>query len=151
MAQRRWSGVSIRRAGADDLSTIMAVEIACFDEKRYSRDMVLFILTDEEFATFLAEDGRALGSASVHVKGNEAHLVSIGVVPERRCRGVARELMGAAEAEAISRGASRMTLQVSVLNVAAMNMYLQRGYRTTYLLKDYYGGGKDAYLMERTL
>lgn len=143
--------MNIRRAGASDLSTMMAVEIACFDEKRYSRDMVLFILTDEEFATFLAEDGRAVGAACVHVRGNEAHLVSIGVVPEHRCRGVARALMGAAEAEAIWRGASRMTLQVSVLNMAAMNMYLQRGYRAICLLKDYYGEGKDAHLMERRL
>jgi ribosomal protein S18 acetylase RimI-like enzyme len=151
MAQCRLGDVFIRRAGASDLSTIMAVEAACFDEERYSRDLVLFILSDEEFASFLAEDGGMVGVATVHVKDREAHLVSIGVVPERRGHGVARALMDAAEREAIRRGASRMELQVSVLNVAAMNMYLRRGYRVTHLLKDYYGGGKDAYLMERAL
>ena len=143
--------MNVRRAGADDLSSIMAVEAACFDEERYSRDVVLFMLTDEEFTTFLAEDGRAVGAASLHVKGHEAHLVSIGVVPEHRCQGVARALMRAAELEAISRGAARIALQVSVLNVAAMNMYLRHGYRATHLLKGYYGGRKDAYLMEKAL
>lgn len=143
--------MNVRRAGIDDLSSIMAVEAACFDEERYSRDLVLFMLTDEEFATFLAEDGRAVGAASVHVKDGEAHLVSIGVVPEHRCRGVARALMRVAEREAISRGAARIVLQVSVLNVAAMNMYLRHGYRATHLLKGYYSGRKDAYLMEKAL
>ena len=151
MAQCRIGDVLIRRAGSGDLSTVMAVEAACFDEERYSRDLVLFMLSDEEFASFLAEEGAVAGVATVHVKDREAHLVSIGVVPERRGRGVAGALMDAAELEAVARGASRMELQVSVLNVAAMNMYLRRGYRVTHLLKGYYGGIKDAYLMERAL
>lgn len=143
--------MNIRRAGIADLATIMELEVACFDEERYSRDIVLFVLTDEEFATFLAEDGRAVGAVSVHVKGDDAHLVSIGVVPDHRCRGVGSALMGTAEREAVSRGARRMTLQVSILNVPAMNLYLHRGYRTKYLLEGYYGRGKDAFLMERAL
>jgi ribosomal protein S18 acetylase RimI-like enzyme len=44
-----------------------------------------------------------------------------------------------------------MALQVSVLNVPAMNMYLRRGYFTKCILRDYYGPGKDAFLMDRAL
>jgi ribosomal-protein-alanine N-acetyltransferase len=130
---------------------MMAVERACFDDLRYSRDIVLFMLSDEDFSSFLAEERGVIGSACVHVSGANAHLVSIGVVPEHRRRGVAAALLSAAEEEARSRGADRMALQVSVLNVPAMNMYLRRGYITECILRDYYGPGKDAILMDRAL
>ncbi len=64
---------------------------------------------------------------------------------------MAAALLSAAEEEARSRGAGRMALQVSVLNVPAMNMYLRRGYITECILRDYYGPGKDAILMDRAL
>jgi hypothetical protein len=60
----------------------MAVERACFDDLRYSRDIVLFMLSDEDFSSFLAEEKGVIGSACVHVSGADAHLVSIGVVPD---------------------------------------------------------------------
>ncbi len=141
----------VRRAGAEDLSTIIAIERGCFNEQRYSRETVLFMLTDEAFATFLVEDRLPIGSASVHVEGEDALLVSIGVVAEHRCKGAAKVLMEAVEREARSRGAARIALQVSILNVPAMNMYLHLGYRTEGILKGYYGQGKDAYYMVKAL
>ena len=129
----------------------MVVENACFHELRFPRDLVRFMLSNAEFTSFMAEEAAAIGSATIHVSGGSAHLVSIGVLPEHRCRGVAAALMNVAEEEARSRGARTMALQVSVVNVGAMNMYLRRGYATTHCLKDYYGRGKDAYLMQREL
>ncbi|NLI73178.1 MAG: GNAT family N-acetyltransferase [Euryarchaeota archaeon] len=143
--------MNIRRAKIRDLSALMAVEVATFTEERYSEDLLLFILTDSSYSTFLAEDGEIVGSASIQIEDGEAQLVSIGVVSHCRCRGIAKALMKAVEKEAISNGAIYMILQVSIANTPAINLYLHHGYEIMQTLKNYYGQGKDAYLMEKIL
>jgi ribosomal-protein-alanine N-acetyltransferase len=144
--------VHIRRAGPDDLEAIGAIERGCFDEERYPRRALRAMLSWEGFTTFLAEGDGPLGSATLyHRRGEDAQVVSLGVLPEHRDRGIATALMDAVEDAARASGARRVVLQVGVQNVAAMNLYLRRGYALRGILRDYYGRRKDAYLMEKML
>lgn len=142
----------MRVAGPADLEAVSTVERRCFFEERYPRQVLRSMLTEEGFLTFLAEDDGPVGSATLHHRpGEAAQVVSLGVLPEHRNRGIATALMDAVEAAARRSGARRLVLQVGVLNVAAMNLYLRRGFVLRGILRAYYGRGKDAYLMEKAL
>jgi ribosomal-protein-alanine N-acetyltransferase len=144
----------IRLAGIEELRQVQQVEDACFQEERYEPEVLQAMLAEEDFYTFVADDEEeVLGSATLlHRSGNPlAQLVSIGVVPAHRGRGVAKALLRQAEGHARREGAKRMTLQVNVLNVAAINLYLHLGYAIQGVIGDYYGPGKDAYFMDKPL
>lgn len=141
--------MDIRRAGLADLKAVTAIEKACFDKERYPRQLLEFMLSEKDFTTLLAVDGRPIGSVTLYLRDGDGQIVSLGVLPEHRGRGVATALMDVAEDLAREGGAERVVLQVSVVNVPAMNFYLHRGYVLQGLLKDYYGRGQNAYLMDR--
>lgn len=143
----------IRSAGIEELPEVQRIENSCFGEERYSAEVLAAMLEEEGFETFLAEDEEIMGSATVNYRKDlvAAQLVSIAVLPRFRGRGVARALLAEAEARVRKRGADRMVLQVSVTNVAALNLYLHQGYVLQGMIGDYYGPGKDAYFMEKML
>lgn len=145
----------IRPAGIEDLSGISHIETSCFEAERYPREMLEEILTQEGFYTLVAEEeGAVLGAITVHWTGEKrkaAHMVSLAVLPEFRNRGIASALLREAEDAARELGAKDMVLEVRVTNVPAMNLYLHRGYALGGVIRNYYGPGKNAYFMLRTL
>ncbi len=143
----------IRDAGIEELPEIQRIENSCFGEERYPTDVLAAMIEEEGFETFLAEDEEIMGSATVNYRDElvAAQLVSIAVLPRFRGRGIARALLTEAEARVRKRGADRMVLQVSVTNVAAINLYLHQEYVLQGVIGDYYGPGKDAYFMEKAL
>ena len=143
----------IRDAGIEELPEVQRIENSCFGEERYPADVLAAMLEEEGFETFLAEDEEIMGSATVNYREElvAAQLVSIAVLPRFRGMGVARALLAEAESRVRRRGAARMVLQVNVTNVAALNLYLHQGYVLQGMIGDYYGPGKDAYFMEKTL
>lgn len=147
----RFGPVNIRPAGIGDLDEVSRIEVACFDRERYPREMLEELLVQEGFRTFLAEEDGVVGAVTVHCTGEEAQLVSIAVLPEFRGRGIASALLKEAETAARRMGARAMVLQVRVLNVAAMNLYLHRGYALGGVIRNYYGCRKDAYFMRKRL
>ena len=84
----------------------------------------------------------ALATASVIL--DELHVSAVAVHPERRRRGLARQVMGALLGEARSRGCHRVTLEVSEANLAARALYGALGFRTAGRRRSYYRNGDDA-------
>ena len=68
--------------------------------------------------------GFALGLAVA----SECEILSLGVLPQRRRRGVARFLLDAVSAEARRRRAERIVLEVAVDNEAARGLYQKLGF-----------------------
>ncbi|MDW5564056.1 MAG: GNAT family N-acetyltransferase [Methanomassiliicoccus sp.] len=145
--------VRMRDAGIEELPEVQRIENACFQEDRYSVEVLAAMLEEEGFETFLAEEGEVMGSATVNYRPElvAAQLVSLAVLPQFRGRGVAKALLAEAEARVGRRGADRMVLQVSVTNVAGLNLYLHQGYVLDGMIGDYYGPGRDAYFMDKVL
>ncbi len=79
----------------------------------------------------------------------EAEIVTLDVHPRWRRRGLGRQLLRMAGAEAMVRGARRVRLHVATDNVAALALYRAEGYRVTALVQDYYGSGRNALAMLR--
>ena len=120
-----WRGAYARAAGR-------------FDEREQSVLAEIHGLIDKpkRFARIEA-DGAVIAHGYGVVDGDWLSLQEIGVAPERRREGLAREICGALAAWGIGEGATRCWLQVRPPNTAARTLYATLGftesYRVTYL------------------
>lgn len=81
--------------------------------------------------------------------GVEADILTVAVLPAYRRQGIAREFMRQIEQWAIDREASAVMLEVEISNEAAIELYQSLGYRKISVRMDYYGPGKDAFVMRK--
>lgn len=81
----------------------------------------------------------------------EADILTVGVVPEHRGKGIARQLISFITDFAVDRHASAMMLEVKSDNVEAIGLYESLGYSKISVRKDYFGTGLDALIMRREL
>lgn len=104
------------------------------------------------FVVALDDARRVIGYAGVFAPGGaEADVLTVGVVPQHRGQGIARELMAGITKWAIDQGSIAMMLEVKTDNVAAISMYESLGYSKLNVRKDYFGSGLDALVMRREL
>ena len=96
-------------------------------------------------------EGAAFARWSVLRLAHEAELLRIAVDPARRGEGLAKALLGAAEAELAVLGIQELHLEVRVSNAAARRLYEAGGWRETPLRKGYYRDGEDAALYAKRL
>jgi RimJ/RimL family protein N-acetyltransferase len=73
-------------------------------------------------------DGEPVGLANLALRGADAWIGGVGVVPAARRTGVAEELMRAVHDEARARGVHRVWLEVIEQNEAAFRLYDKLGY-----------------------
>jgi len=79
--------------------------------------------------------------------GEDAEILTIGVVPAARGLGLGAALLAAAIDGARAEGAARMLLEVGDENTAARALYDRAGFRRIGARKRYYRDGGDAMLM----
>lgn len=75
------------------------------------------------------QDGERIGFAIVEILGPNAHLAAIAVIETARGRGVGAALLRAAERLARSRGSRELSLTTADSNLAALDLFLKRGFR----------------------
>ena len=83
------------------------------------------------------------------VPGVEADILTVAVLPEYRRQGIAKEFMRQIEQWSQERGASAMMLEVEQSNESAIELYKSLGYMRISVRMDYYGPGKDAFVMRK--
>ena len=81
--------------------------------------------------------------------GVEADILTVAVLPEYRRQGIAKEFMRQIEQWSHERGASAMMLEVEHSNESAIELYRSLGYMKISVRMDYYGPGKDAFVMRK--
>jgi len=96
-----------------------------------------------------------IGLAIVLAVGQEAEILTLGIVPDFRRRGVGRLLLSAVADRLARAGVARLTLEVSEDNFAAQALYratgfLEAGRRTGYYVRAN-GGAVDAILLARAI
>ena len=94
----------------------------------------------------LEEGGEVSGFIGVKHVADETHVMTVAVLPERRGRGHARALVGAALEAPASRQSRRVHLEVRPSNTAARTLYASLGFVETGRRTRYYGD-EDAVLM----
>lgn len=91
-------------------------------------------------------EGAAFARWSLVPIAHEGELLRIAVDPDRRGRGLGRELLQAVQAELKSAGYRDLHLEVRAGNAAARALYAACGWREVGHRAKYYGDGEDAVL-----
>lgn len=139
-------------ASTADLAAIVEIEQVCFGVDAWSETLVSAELDAPARSVIVARDGsRVIGYASVVVTVDLADLLRIAVRPESRGRGYGRRLLDETMRIARNGGAERMLLEVASDNVGALALYSAAGFDAIDRRVSYYGEGRDALVLDRTL
>jgi [ribosomal protein S18]-alanine N-acetyltransferase len=139
---------------ARHIPLLMPYERAMFGTEAWTASGYRTELADTERRYYLAavSGEQLLGWAGVLVIGESAEILTVGVVPEARRRGIARRLVDGLLDEACRRGAVEAFLEVRVDNDAAQSLYAGQGFAQVGLRRGYYDAGRvDAVVMRREL
>ena len=94
-----------------------------------------------------AADGMVLA----RIAGEEAEVLTLAVVPARRCHGLGGALLDAALRQARDRGARAVFLEVSEANQTARGLYAAAGFVEIGRRRRYYADGTDALVLRAAL
>jgi ribosomal protein S18 acetylase RimI-like enzyme len=140
----------IKPASLTDVGDLRKLEQVCFGQDSWPLFDLLGVLTFPGIIRLKAVAGeRMAGFAAGERKPEEGRgwVTTIGVHPEFRQQGIGRALLEAVESGI---GMQRVRLCVRKENVAAIRMYETAGYLHVGTWPEYYAGGGDALVMEKT-
>ncbi len=140
--------VVVRDLTAADLDAVVAYEDVLFPEP-WSRRLYQLELELRALRRYRAAevDDHFAGWAGVML-GEEAHLLTLGTVPEHQRTGVARALLADQLAYLARSGTQKVILEVGVTNVAAQALYRSFGFAPVGVRKGYYQRtGEDALVL----
>jgi ribosomal-protein-alanine N-acetyltransferase len=137
------------------VDALMPYERQMFGSEAWTRAGYRAELRDARSRFYVAaEDGAGdlLGWAGVLIAGDQAEILTVGVVPHARRRGIATQLLNALRDRARSEGARELFLEVRVDNEAAQRLYEREGFAVLGRRRGYYDHGRvDAVVMRREL
>jgi ribosomal-protein-alanine N-acetyltransferase len=147
--------MKLRPMTVADLDVLLPFEETMFGAEAWSHNAYLEEISDTELRHYLvaeSDDGEILGDGGLLVIAETAQIVTVGVLPRARRKGVGRELVRALVDEARRRKAGEVLLEVRVDNEAAQKLYESEGFSVIGLRRGYYDRGRvDAVVMRLEL
>jgi ribosomal-protein-alanine N-acetyltransferase len=146
--------ISYRVATAFDLPVFVSLDKELFPYSPWSASQYKeeFSSPTRYFVVAVDEAQSIIGYAGVFAPGGaEADVLTVGVVPSHRGKGIARQLMALITEWAKAQGSTAMMLEVKVDNPEAIGLYESLGYSKLNVRKDYFGAGLDALVMRLEL
>lgn len=160
----RPNAISIKLVGPFDLGRLSRLHRSCFDEAWSRSDLAHLLALPGGFGLVarLFDGGlagldamRGVGFSLCRVIREESELLSIGVAPSYRQRGVGSNLLEASMRRCHEWGARAMFLEVAIDNVSAQHLYEEHGFDRVGTRPDYYqranGTRISAYTMRSDL
>jgi [ribosomal protein S18]-alanine N-acetyltransferase len=142
--------VKLRKMTEADLDSVLEIERLSFP-KPWSRDSFLSEVAGNACARYvvLLEDNVITGFGGMWVIIDEAHVNNIAVHPDYRKHGYGRLIMKELMRTAWNAAEiTKMTLEVRVTNVPAIDLYTSMGFDVAGRRRAYYeDNGEDAYIM----
>lgn len=135
----------------DDLDAVLAIEEAV-QEFPWTRGNFADAIEAGYDAWVMREADRVVGFAVLMHAVDEAHLLVIGIAPERQRAGRGRALLEFLAARARTAGITRLLLEVRPSNLPALAFYRQAGFAEIGRRRAYYparDGREDAIVMAR--
>lgn len=146
------AGVRISRASWRDTRALTRLDRRCFQPiDRFGwYEFLGLCVWPGVIALKAVDQERIVGFVAGDPRRHEGHtiIVTIGVDPDWRRRGVGEQLLREVEARS---ALPRLQLMVRVSNLPALALYRKLGYAIVETWARYYGDGEDAYVMEKTL
>ena len=146
--------IAYREANAFDLPIFVSLDKELFPYSPWTAGQYKeeFSRPTRYFVVALDEQHSIIGYAGVFAPGvTEADILTVGVVPEHRGKGIAKALMALITDWAKLQGSTAMMLEVKVDNLDAIGLYESLGYIRLNVRKDYFGVGLDAQVMRLEL
>ena len=146
--------ISYREANAFDLPVFVSLDKELFPYSPWSASQYKeeFTSPTRHFVVALDEQQSIIGYAGVFAPGAaEADILTVGVMPEHRGKGIAKALMALITDWANTQGSTAMMLEVKTDNSDAIGLYESLGYSKRNIRKDYFGAGLDAQVMRLEL
>ena len=143
-----------REANAFDLPVFVSLDKELFPYSPWSSSQYKeeFSSPTRHFVVAVDDQQSIVGYAGVFAPGAaEADILTVGVVPDHRGKGIAKALMGLITDWAILQGSTAMMLEVKVDNAEAIGLYESLNYSKLNVRKDYFGAGLDAQVMRLDL
>lgn len=158
-------GIEVRAAAPYDAPVLAALHAACFDtgesdggeshggEGAWNEAaMAQFIAGPGTVCLIaVAADGAPAGFVIARAAADEAEILSIGVLPDRRQCGTGRALLCEAMAALRSAGVRQLFLEVDEGNGPALALYRGLGARSVGRRPGYYENGADAAVLSLDL
>jgi ribosomal-protein-alanine N-acetyltransferase len=150
------AGFRIHPLAPTELDVFARLHGECFAEA-WDADALATLLAMPGAFALLADDqdsGALLGFIMIRGAGDEAEIITLGVDPGRRRRGLGRTLLAAGLNEAAARGSVRLFLEVAADNAAALALYRAAGFAEIGRRPDYYhrpDGRMTALVMARAV
>jgi len=145
---------TFRVATAFDLPVFVSLDKELFPYSPWSASQYKeeFSSPTRHFVVAVDDAQNIIGYAGVFAPGAaEADVLTVGVVPSQRGKGIARQLMALLTDWAGQQGSTAMMLEVKVDNLEAIGLYESLGYSKLNIRKDYFGAGLDALVMRLEL
>lgn len=146
----------------EHITVLMQYEQAMFGTEAWPASAYRAELADTDHRCYLVAEGHSttanpravagaelIGWAGVRVIADSADVLTVGVVPAARRRGIAHRLLVALLSEARRRGATEAFLEVRQDNHAAQALYERAGFAQVGLRPGYYEGGRVAAVVMR--
>ena len=146
--------ITYREANAFDLAVFVSLDKELFPYSPWSASQYKeeFSAPTRHFVVAVDESQDIIGYAGVFAPGQaEADILTVGVVPEHRGKGIAKALMALITDWAKAQGSIAMMLEVKIDNSEAIGLYESLGYAKLNVRKDYFGAGLDAQVMRLEL
>ena len=146
--------ITYREANAFDLSVFVSLDKELFPYSPWSAFQYKeeFSSPTRHFVVAIDETESIVGYAGVFAPGAvEADILTVGVVPAHRGKGIAKALMALITDWANAQESTAMMLEVKTDNHEAIGLYESLGYSTLNIRKDYFGAGLDAQVMRLEL
>jgi len=144
----------IRPAAVADAGLIAGLHGLCFPEQPWDGAAISALMRPPRAFSFLAlVGGQPAGFCLARSAADESEILTLGVDPRQRGRGIARRLLAAVLLEARERACSLLYLEVAVDNEAALALYRRSGFEVAGRRPGYYvdpdGKARDALILSR--
>ena len=146
--------ISYREANVFDLPVFVSLDKELFPYSPWSTSQYKeeFSSPTRHFVVAVDTEQNIVGYAGVFAPGGaEADVLTVGVIPSQRGKGIAKALMALITDWAKEQGSIAMMLEVKVDNTEAIGLYQSLGYSQLNIRKDYFGAGLDALVMRLEL
>ena len=133
--------IHIRRMTLADLDEVMEIEPVAFGSHHWSRQSFANELSNpggHYYVACVAGKDELLGYSGFWLIGEEAHITTLAVHPERRRLHIGERLLLNDIHAANYVGANWMTLEVRVSNDNAQQLYFKYGFKSLGLRRNYY-------------
>jgi ribosomal-protein-alanine N-acetyltransferase len=140
--------MTVQRVGPTHAAVLAAIHGAAFPQEAWGAGAFQVQLEMHSVLGLLDERG---GLALLRVTADEAEILTIGVLPAIRRRGVARNLLDESMAHARAAGVRAVFLEVGIRNRPARALYEAAGFEEVGRRRRYYASGEDALILRATL